>query len=333
MSTLASFPFEIIADRGNIREADVGELRQALYDDGVISPEEAERLIALDGACPVQAAAWSEVYLEALTDFIVHQTEPRGYITQENAEWLICRLAPEGVIGSRKTLDLLVHILDAARLSPPRLIAFAIAQIRDAVISGDDQGRSSDEPATISDEDVELIRRLIYAFGGDGNIAVTRAEAEVLCDINDSLDPESPNEAWTELYIKAMANFLLANSGYAVPAREEALKSDCWLDSRGELSPLDLAGSIARLSLQDIMGAYRKQSREEGSLSRLDRQYRELLTGEVLTADEANWLIARLTRDGQLTPAEVALISYLKENAVEIDPRFKQFLDREQSAA
>lgn len=333
MSSLASFPFEIIADRGNIREADVSQLGQVLYDDGVISPQEAERLIALDAACPVQAASWSDVYREALTDFVVHQAEPRGYITQENAEWLISRLAPEGVVRSRKTLDLLVHILDAARLSPHRLIAFAIAQIRDAMISGDDQGRTSNEPATISYEDVELVRRLIYAFGGDGNVAVTRAEAEVLCDINDSLDPERPNLAWTELYIKAMANFLLANSGYAVPTREEALNGDCWLDSRGELTPLDLAGSIARVGLQDIMEAYRKQSREEGSLARLDRQYRELLTGEVLTADEADWLIERLTRDGQLTPAEEALISYLKENAVEIDPRFKEFLDREQSAA
>jgi len=30
-----------------------------------------------------------------------------------------------------------------------------------------------------------MVRRILYAFGGDENIAVTRAEAEVLFGIND----------------------------------------------------------------------------------------------------------------------------------------------------
>ena len=34
------------------------------------------------------------------------------------------------------------------------------------------------------------MRRMLYAFGGDGNIAITRQEAEVLFDINDATDAD-----------------------------------------------------------------------------------------------------------------------------------------------
>ena len=155
----------------------------------------------------------------------------------------------------------------------------------------------------------------------------------MLCDINDSLDAETVNPAWTELYVKAMANVLLANSGYAVPNREAALRSEAWLEERGELSPFELVKSITRFSLDDVIGDYRKQSIEESTLAHLDRQYRELVTGEELDADEADWLAERLARDGELTPAETALISYIKELDAEIDPRFDELLERRLSAA
>lgn len=333
MSALQSFPFNAIAERGSIREADADELRRAVYEDGGISLDEAERLIALNAACPVQAAEWSDLFREALTDFVVNQSEPEGYITQQNADWLISRLAPDGLVKSRKVLDLIVHIIDHARWSPEVLVAFALAQVSHAVRTGEGPLRSSRETATIDDDEVELVRRIIYAFGGDGNVAVTRAEAEMLCDINDSLDAGHVNPLWTELYVKAMANCLLANSGYSVPSREDALRSEAWLDEQADMSPLGIIKSITRLSLDDVIGGYRKQSLEESTLSRLDREYRELVTGETLDADEANWLAERLARDGELSPAETALIAYLKDADAQIDPRFEEILERRLDAA
>ncbi|MBU1210988.1 MAG: hypothetical protein KJ587_06915 [Alphaproteobacteria bacterium] len=333
MSALQSFPFDLIAERGSIREADAAELRRAVYKDGGISLEEAERLIELNADCPVQAADWSDLFREALTDFVVNQSEPEGYVTQQNADWLISRLAPDGLVRSRKELDLVVHIIDHARWSPEILVAFALAQVSHAVRTGEGPLRNGHETATIDDDEVELVRRIIYAFGGDGNIAVTRAEAEMLCDINDSLDPEQVNPLWTELYVKAMANCLLANSGYSVPSREEALRSEAWLDAAADLSPVDITRSITRLSLDDVIGGYRKQSLEECTLTRLDREYRELVTGESLDANEADWLADRLARDGQLSPAETALIAYLKEADAEIDPRLDEIVERRLNAA
>ncbi|MBU2583590.1 MAG: hypothetical protein KJ622_17930 [Alphaproteobacteria bacterium] len=333
MSALTGFPFDEIAERGSIHDTDAAELRRAVYEDGGISKEEAERLIALNSACPVQSTEWSDLFREALTDFVVNQSEPEGYITQENADWLIANIAPDGMIKSRKELDLIVQMIDQARWSPSLLVAFALAQVSEAVIHSDGPLRSNAEPLRIDDDEVELVRRMIYAFGGDGNVAVTRAEAEMLADINDSLDQEHVNSAWVELYVKAMANFLLANSGYSVPSREAALRSDAWLDERGELSPFELVQSIARTSLDDVIGEYRRLSIEESTLARLDREYRELITGEEIDADEAAWLADRLARDGELTLAETALLSYIKEMQAEIDPRFDEILELRLNAA
>ena len=38
---------------------------------------------------------------------------------------------------------------------------------------------------SIAKAEVDLLRRILYAYGGDGNIAITRAEAEVLFRINE----------------------------------------------------------------------------------------------------------------------------------------------------
>ena len=51
-----------------------------------------------------------------------------------------------------------------------------------------------------------LIRRYLFAAGGDGNVAVTRREAELLFDINDALPdgPEAPE--WTALFVQGIVN-------------------------------------------------------------------------------------------------------------------------------
>lgn len=334
MGTLDTFPFDEIVARGSIREADVLLFRQAGYEDGFISREEAECLIELNASCPIQDPAWNDVFQEALTDHLVNQAEPAGYVTAENADWLIEKIAPQGRVNSRKDLDLIIHIIDTARWSPERLVAFAIRQVRDAICSGEGALRQMDQPAgTIDDADVELIRSMIYAFGGDGNVSISKSEAEMLCDINDALDPEQINASWTELYVKAMANFLLGNSGYRVPTREQALRSEAWLDDTNGLSPLDIVRSITKVSLDDLKDVYTRGSREECTLERLDREYREMLTGEEVTGGEAEWMAARLARDGKISATETALIEYLKENSLNLDHRLDDIIQKHLDAA
>jgi hypothetical protein len=334
MSILRSLSVDTIVSRGSIREQDVQRMRQAFYDDGLITPEEATTIFRLNEACPVQDVAWSQFFVQAMCDYIVNQIEPEGYVTAANADWLISTIAPEGKVRSKIELDLLLQVLATARWSPERLARFALHEVKRAVVEGDGPLRMDDAHGTgmITNAEVDLVRRILYAFGGDGNIAVTRAEAEVLIAIEESISTGTPNAAWTDLFVKAMANVILAASGYAPPSREEALRSDAWLKRRGDLSMSNLVGAMVTSSLGSVWDAYSEQTSEERALARLERQRIEIITNEEITEGEAAWLVERLTRDDRLTPTELALIDYLRREATMLHPALVDLI-RQTSAA
>jgi len=330
MGALKSLPVDEIMRRGSIKDVDVLRFRSAFYCDGVVSAEEAERLFQLNDDCAVQDETWPEFFVEAMTDHIVNQAQPEGYLTGEDAKRLIARIAKDGKIARKTELDLIVNVLDKSRWSPVSLAAFALEQVRRAVVDGDGPLRAGEvsEKGRISEPEVELVRRILYAFGGDGNVAVTRREAEVLFDINDAIaDPEA-NPAWTDLFVKAVTNVLMAASGQAVPTREEALRRDAWLEERSELSAPSLLLSMVTSSLEAVRGAYQEQSSEERALARLEHQRIEIITNEEITQAEVSWLCERLGRDGRLTANEAALIAYLQKESPNIHPDLQATVER-----
>lgn len=335
MGSLKLIPVDEIMKRGSIKDVDVLRFRAAFYDDHVISVEEAETLFTLDESCRVQDPTWVDFFIEAITDHIVDQTEPEGYLTAENAEWLMAHINRDGKVERKTELGLLVKVLEKARWSPVNLVRFALEQVKAAVIGGDGPLRSDQSSAKgqISDDDVDLLRRLLYAFGGDGHVAVTRAEAEVLFDINDATAEAEPNPAWTDLFVKAVANVVMAASGQMVPTREEALRREKWLADRGELSPAAMLTAMVTTSLDAVRGAYHDQSPEERALARLEHQRIEIITNEVITAAEAEWLCERIGRDGRLTANEAALVAYLKKESPKIHPELQATVDRLSQAA
>ncbi|MGE5266730.1 MAG: hypothetical protein ACM3L9_05115 [Deltaproteobacteria bacterium] len=322
MSILRSVSVDDILSRGSIHDHDVMRMRQSFYDDGLISPEEATALVQMNEACRVQDAAWAPFFVQALCDFIVNQSEPEGYVTAANADWLISRIAPEGMLRTKNELDLVLKVLETARWSPERLVRFALAEVKRAVVEGEGPLRAhgAATAGTITDAEVEIIRRVLFAFGGDGNIAITRAEAEMLIAIEEGLTGDAPNAAWTDLFVKAMANVILASSGYGPPSREEALRADAWLKRRGDVSMSNLVDAMVTSSLSCVWDAYAEQSSEERALARLERQRIEIITNDEVSDSEAAWLAERLTRDDRLTPAELAIIDYLRREATMLHP-------------
>jgi hypothetical protein len=335
MGALKSLPIDEIVQRGSIKDVDVLRFRSAYYCDGIISADEAESLFRLNEACTTQDDAWSDFFVEAMTDYLVNQALPEGYLTADDGQGLIERISKDGKIGRKTELDLVINVLDKSRWSPVSLSAFALEQVRRAVVDGDGPMRAGEvaEKGKISEPEVELVRRILYAFGGDGNVAVTRREAEVLFEINDAIaDPEA-NAAWTDLFVKAVTNVLMAASGQAVPSREEALRRDAWLKERGELSPQALLLRLVTSSLEAVRSAYQDQSPEERALARLEHQRIEIITNEVITRAEVEWLCERLGRDGHLTPNEAALIAYLQKESPNIHPDLQATVKRLARAA
>lgn len=331
MSGLQALRVDEIVSRGNLRDTDVRLLRQIFYEDGIVSQTEADLLFKLNDKCPVQHADWGDFFIEAITDYVVFQERPQGYLTSANAHWLIDRIAHDGKVDSKTELELLVNVLDKARWSPVSLVKFALEQVKHAVISGNGPLRNGKTlvAGKITEGEVDLLRRILYGFGGDGHVAVTRDEADILFDIDEAVADAEPNPAWTDLFVKAIANVMMAASGYSVPSREEALRQEASLQNpERQTSVLAALLSMVQSNLSSVQDAYHDQTAEERALARLEHQRIEIITNEEITEAEATWLVSRLGRDGRLSPSETALIAYLRHESPKIHPALTEAVDR-----
>src|SRR5262245_37304101 len=115
-----------IASRKRITPLDVLELRQLVFRDGVVACAEADALFQLNETCMEQCVEWREFFVEAITDYIVHQEKPAGYVSAKNADWLITAISHDGKVDTDTELELLVRVLERAKFSTERLAAFAL---------------------------------------------------------------------------------------------------------------------------------------------------------------------------------------------------------------
>jgi hypothetical protein len=315
----------LIKSSGRISADDVLTLRRTIYPDGHIAANEAEWLFALNGACRDQDPAWQQFFVEALTDFAVNQMEPPGYVTPDNAAWLMAHIDHDGKVDSATELELLVNVIDKASSCPPALSAYVLRQVEKAVISGEGPLRHGRKlgAGRVTAGDVDLLRRTLYATGGQAHIAITREEADALFAISDATAGADNDPSWSDLFVKAIANHVMFASGYQVPTREEALRRDAWVDD----TSVNVGGFFARMAsgLKDVIALY-GQPDEAAEAER--KRHMEAAISEHVSEDEADWLAARITRNGKILPHEAAVLSFIKRESPGIHPALKPLLDQ-----
>jgi hypothetical protein len=302
-------------------------LRRSIYNDGAAELGEVDLLFAIDEAAVDQHPSWCELFVEAVVDYIVEQVEPRGYISAENADWLMQRIGRDGMVKTTTELELLVKVLEKAQSSPERLSAFALAQVKRAVVEGEGPlaGGGSLEPGRVGKDEAQLVRRILYAFGGEGNVAISRAEAEVLFDINDATATAENDPEWSDLFVKAIANFMMAASSYSVPTRADALRREAWLDEpTGGVA--NIFGRMAAGGLRGFLKAYRGPDAEDGWAARNATADAKIADAEVVNAEEAEWLARRIGRDGTLHANEVALLRFIRDEAPSVHPSLQSLI-------
>jgi hypothetical protein len=316
--------------RNAVDDSDVLYLRREVYGDGIVSRQEADGLFALDRAIKDTPESWLHFFVEAVSDYLVEREEPRGYISEANAEWLVSSISTDGQVDTRSELELLVKAIEKADSVPASLAAFALKQVSLAVVDGRGvlaRGRML-QRGIIGETEVELLRRILYAAGGAGNIAITREEAEVLFAINDRTIEANNHPAWSELFTKAIACSLMAVSGYAAPSREEALRREEWLND----TSVNLGGFFSRI-FSGGLGAYADALRQKsGSESYYAGRNAETganrASAERVESAEAEWLAERIGRDGVLHKNELQLLAFLKAESPDIHPALKPLLDK-----
>ena len=318
-----------IASRKRITPLDVLELRQLVFRDGVVASEEADALFRLNEACTERCAEWADFFVEAITDYIVHQEKPAGYVSAKNTDWLIAAISHDGKVDTLTELELLVRVLEQAKFSTERLVAFALKQVKHAVVDGQGPLMQGGElvPGVIEKAEVDLLRRMIYAFGGDGNIAIRAPEAEVLFEINDRVAGARNDASWNDLFVKAIANFVMCASGYQAPTREEALRQENFLDR----ADADIGGFMARMA--STGGA--RCCRPTACRSTSTPTGRPATSGttparraERIDNVEARWLAERIGKDGRLKENELALVRFIKQTSPSIHPELRPLLEK-----
>ena len=318
-------PVAGLAEKNRISADDVLMLRREVFRDGVVTRGEAEALFALDASASKKCPEWPVFLVEAVADFIVHQEKPAGYISAQNAEWLVAMISRDGMVDSVTELELLVSVLEKAKSSPETLVAYALEQVRLAVVDGKGPLARGDslEPGRVNKAEVDLVRRILYAFGGEGNIAISRSEAEVLFAINDASDEARNDPSWNELFVKAMATFVMRASGYEAPTREEALRHEAFLDK----AEVGLGGFFTRMvsgGVRGILDAYRMPQDIDADWEARNRAQEALARkAEAVEAGEAQWLAAQIGRDGALRENEKALLAFIKQASPSIHPDLK----------
>jgi hypothetical protein len=119
-------------------------------------------------------------------------------------------------------------MLDVAPETPPAFAAYAIDQLRVALIAGDGPaiGKRVHFSRMIDGEDVKLLARMLIAAGGANGGPVSRVEAEALFDLHDAVAGAENDRDFDGLFFRAIAHHLFAAAGRTVPPRREALESD-----------------------------------------------------------------------------------------------------------
>ncbi|WP_181701934.1 hypothetical protein [Chthonobacter albigriseus] len=319
-----------ILARGTITPADVSRLRATVYGNAIVTPEEAEWAFCLDEGCAEKCPEWTQFFVEQVVDFVVHQARPEGYVTPSMADWLIKSVSRDGIVRTESELEVLVKVLDASVSAPAELSAFCLKQVATAVVDGAGPiAKGVLEPGVIGAAEVELLRRILFAFGGDGGIAISRAEAEVLFDLNDRTQEAANDPSWSDLFVKAVANFLMAARGYTVPSRQEALRREEWLDrpSGGVVGLFgDAMSGLLTHGLRGIWSSFRAP--EETPQAARNREVEaEMRASAPVTADEVRWLADRIGRDGVIHQNERALLLFLREESPDIHPSLQTLLD------
>lgn len=297
---------------GAITAEEVLSLRQGGWANAVIDADEADAIFVLNDHLAEPTSQWSDFFVEALSEYIVHQVEPRGYVSPDQAEWLIERIDSNGRLDSLTELELLVKVLEKALHTPESLRCYARDQIEKAVLSGEGPTRDGGmlEPGKVNDAEARLLRRIIFASGSDRPAAVSQNEAEMLFRLKDATLGADNAPEWKRLFVQGVGNYLQGFGGQEPLSRERAAELENFMNN----SAPSIGGFFGRMfdSIgKSGVGQGFAAMREEAAPPR-HIELEAADAAEVTTMEQA-WLQGQIQANGQIDDYDQALLDFLAE--------------------
>lgn len=321
---------------GRIEAQHAIQLRRMIYAKGSVTKADAEILFKLDRACSTKDPAFAALYVEALTDYFVWQTEPKGYVTPELGRFLIENVAGDGHVSAKTELELVLNVVHWARQCPEDVVTLVLEAVRQSVLLSRDTPVGANRPhANVGAGDVAILRKALHAPAGDGSLLVTRREAEMLFALNEATATGENDPAWKDFFARAIANHLMNPMDTpTVPEYEVAARRERWLDERGSVGTL-LSGVGKALASGEVpfakvwdefdpMGVATARKEAEAE----DRATRLRVQREQIDAEEAKWVAERILKDGTIDENEKALLAFLKKESPKVDPALAPLFKR-----
>ena len=283
---------------GVISPDELRSLRMSAWMDGVIGQNEAAALFAINDQVENPGAEWVDFFVEALSCWLVDRQNPRGYVDEAQAQWLIERIAADGHVSAPAELELLVRCFEKALSTPRALKDFALQEIEKFVMSPETGGLTAARG--------KLLRRLIFSPGSERPAAVCLAEAEMLFAIKDAMLGRDNAPEWQQLFVQGVGNYLQGFGG-AEPLsrdREAALEQFMATPDKG------LGGFLAQMGRSDVRGGICDLMRMRQPERDLDT---EIFEARQITSGESGWLRQEIDRDGGTDAYEQALLAFIAE--------------------
>lgn len=189
-----------ILEDGIIDAEEVKKIKERIYEDGIIDRDEADFLFRLnDGASgATNDPSWKELFVEALTDHVTKDEQSPGVVDADEAAYLIEKIKGDGKVDEVE-LALLVNITANAQECHESLNKFVIESLKTAIL----------EDGIIDNDEVEMIKKVIYGTGGGAGENVDRDEANFLFDLNDATSGKENASSWKNLFVEALAKHVL----------------------------------------------------------------------------------------------------------------------------
>lgn len=294
-----------------VSEYDAHLFATELYGHGIESLTDADGLFNINFQLAGSSPVWDRLFIAAIKDCLLVQSDPRNWVSEEEADWLIDKISrgPTGPIASE--VDLLLQIIRYAEGVPERLGCFALETACARITF---LGKAVAE-------DVERVRRALIVPAGERSNWIMAHEADLLVQTNDLVAHSHNDPSWNDLFARAIANRLMARAHPDPASQPELLSREHWIgDMRPE--PGTFLEDVRSAFTED--GWFHQISRDEAKAQAARQVARDaaLREADVSMDDEAAWFLARVGADKSVSLAERALIDFLKVEA----PGFAQGL-------
>lgn len=295
---------------GEIAPQEILALRRLGWGDGQISPTEAEAIFAINRVLARPSGEWVDFFVEALAEFVLNGTAPRGMCSEDEAQWLMQAIDHDGRLETMAELELMVRVIERAQNVPDSLKHYALRQLEAAVLTGTGPTRCGGELSDthVTGAECRLIRRLVFASGGHGPAAVSRFDAEMLFRIKDATLGADNSPEWARLFVDGVANYLrgftLTNAQLS-HARMKELEGFI-ADNRSSVGRF--MGAMVREVPQarNHFGKVFGRKPDAASFTLLEAE------GNLVTENEKRWLDQMIDADGEIDALERALLDRIK---------------------